>query len=100
MESLVHWVTISLGQSHSQSSNSHTCVFPFCIPSLNTLPLHSTISPDEQYRVFLRPEAGRRKVSTRGQLPTGRISSSVFAGSDSEGLPASSKTSLGSALCC
>ena len=27
------------------------------------IPLHSSISPEEQYRVFLPPEAGERKVT-------------------------------------
>ena len=30
--------------------------------SLTVLPLHSSISGEEQYKVFLKPEKGKRKV--------------------------------------
>ena len=29
---------------------------------LNVIPLHSSISAEQQYKVFLQPEVGKRKV--------------------------------------
>ena len=38
------------------------CCCCCCVYRLNILPLHSEISPDEQYKVFLKPHEGLRKV--------------------------------------
>ena len=86
---LVHIYTCAViipAHSLTHSLSLSLSLFPLPLHRLNLMLLHSSISSDEQSKVFLKPELGRRKVI----LATNIAESSITVPDIKYGQPSSS----------